>query len=31
MKEDAKIYNIEIGGKTVSFETGRLCEQANGS
>lgn len=31
MKEDAKIYSIEIGGKTVSFETGRLCEQANGS
>ncbi len=31
MKEDAKIYNIEIGGKTVTFETGRLCEQANGS
>lgn len=31
MKEDAKIYKIEIGGKTVTFETGRLCEQANGS
>lgn len=31
MKEDAKIYSIEVGGKTVSFETGRLCEQANGS
>ena len=31
MKEDAKIYKIEIGGKEVSFETGRLCEQANGS
>lgn len=31
MKDDAKIYNIEIGGKTVTFETGRLCEQSNGS
>ncbi|MBO5022109.1 MAG: polyribonucleotide nucleotidyltransferase [Clostridia bacterium] len=31
MKDDAKIYSIEIGGKTVTFETGRLCEQANGS
>lgn len=31
MKEDAKIFNIEIGGKNVSFETGRLCEQSNGS
>lgn len=31
MKEDAKIYSINIGGKEVSFETGRLCEQANGS
>jgi len=31
MKDDAKIFNIEIGGKTVTFETGRLCEQANGS
>ena len=31
MKNDAKIYQIEIGGKTVTFETGRLCEQANGS
>ncbi len=31
MKEDAKIYKIEIGGKQVTFETGRLCEQANGS
>ena len=31
MKEDAKIYEIEIGGKKVTFETGRLCEQANGS
>ncbi len=31
MKDDAKIFNIEIGGKTVSFETGRLCEQSNGS
>ena len=31
MKDDAKIYNLEIGGKTVTFETGRLCEQANGS
>jgi polyribonucleotide nucleotidyltransferase len=31
MKEDAKIYKIEIGGKEVTFETGRLCEQANGS
>ena len=31
MKEDAKIYKIEIGGREVTFETGRLCEQANGS
>ncbi len=31
MKEDAKIYKIKIGEKEVSFETGRLCEQANGS
>lgn len=31
MKEDAKIYSINIGGKEVTFETGRLCEQANGS
>lgn len=31
MKDNAKIYNIEIGGKTVTFETGRLCEQSNGS
>lgn len=31
MKDSAKIYEIEIGGKKVSFETGRLCEQANGS
>ena len=31
MKEDAKIYEIEVGGKKVTFETGRLCEQANGS
>lgn len=30
-KNSAKIYEIEIGGKKVSFETGRLCEQANGS
>ncbi len=31
MKEDAKIYSIEVGGKTITFETGRICEQANGS
>ncbi len=31
MKVDAKIYKIKIGGREVSFETGRLCEQANGS
>jgi len=31
MKEDAKIYKIEIGGREVVFETGRLCEQSNGS
>lgn len=30
-KNSAKIYEIEIGGKKVSFETGRLCEQANAS
>ena len=30
-KNSAKVYEIEIGGKKVSFETGRLCEQANGS
>ena len=28
MKEDAKIYKIEIGGKEVTFETGRLCAKA---
>lgn len=31
MKENVKMYEIEIGGKKVSFETGKLCEQANGS
>ena len=31
MKNDAKIYEIEVGGKKISFETGRLCEQANGT
>lgn len=31
MKEDAKVFSIEIGGKNVTFETGRLCEQSNGS
>ncbi len=31
MKEDAKIYEIEVGGKKITFETGRLCEQSNGS
>ena len=31
MKEDAKIFSIEVGGRTISFETGRLCEQSNGS
>ena len=31
MKEDTKIFEIEIGNKKVTFETGRLCEQANGS
>lgn len=30
-KNSAKVFEIEIGGKKVSFETGRLCEQANGS
>lgn len=30
-KDSAKIFEIEIGGKKVTFETGRLCEQANGS
>ena len=30
-KNSAKIYEIEIGGKKVTFETGRLCEQANGT
>ncbi len=28
---DAKIYEIEIGGRKVTFETGKLCEQANGT
>ncbi|MBQ8908964.1 MAG: polyribonucleotide nucleotidyltransferase [Clostridia bacterium] len=31
MKNDAKIYKIEIGGREVSFETGRLAEQSNGT
>ena len=31
MKEDAKIYSVDVGGKTITFETGRLCEQSNGS
>lgn len=31
MKGDAKIFKLDIGGKEVSFETGRLCEQSNGS
>ena len=31
MKEDAKIYSIEVGGKTITFETGRLAEQSNGT
>ena len=31
MKNDAKIFKINVGGKEVSFETGRLCEQSNGS
>ena len=31
MKEDAKIFKINVGGKEVTFETGRLCEQSNGS
>lgn len=31
MKEDGKVFEIKIGGKTVTFETGRLCEQANGT
>jgi len=30
-KNSAKIYEIEIGGRKVTFETGRLCEQANGT
>ena len=31
MKNDAKIFKLNVGGKEVSFETGRLCEQSNGS
>ena len=31
MNKEAKIFEIEVGGKKVSFETGRLCGQANGS
>ena len=31
MKNDAKIFKMKIGGREVSFETGRLCEQSNGS
>ncbi|MBP3345196.1 MAG: polyribonucleotide nucleotidyltransferase [Clostridia bacterium] len=31
MKDDAKIYSIEVGGKTITFETGRLAEQSNGT
>lgn len=31
MKENLKIFKTEIGGKPVEIETGRYCEQANGS
>ncbi|MBQ8845120.1 MAG: polyribonucleotide nucleotidyltransferase [Clostridia bacterium] len=31
MNKEYKCYEIEIGGKKVTFETGKLCEQSNGS
>jgi polyribonucleotide nucleotidyltransferase len=29
--KEAQIFEIEIGGRKVSFETGKLCEQSSGS
>ena len=31
MSENAKIFKTQIGGKEVQIETGRFCEQSNGS
>ncbi|MBU1661818.1 MAG: polyribonucleotide nucleotidyltransferase [Chloroflexi bacterium] len=31
MKPEAKIYQVEIGGKTLTFETGKLAAQAGGA
>jgi polyribonucleotide nucleotidyltransferase len=31
MKPDVKTYSAEVGGKTVSFETGKLAQQAGGA
>ena len=29
--KDAQIFEIEIGGRKVTFETGKFCEQSSGS
>ncbi len=31
MKPEAKVYQVEIGGKTLTFETGKLAGQAGGA
>ena len=31
VSKDATIFEIEIGGRTVSFETNKFCEQSSGS
>ena len=31
MKPESKIYQIEVGGKTLTFETGKLANQAGGA
>ena len=31
MSENAKIFKTQVGGKTVEIETGKFCEQSNGS
>ena len=29
--KEANIFEIEIGGRKVTFETGKFCEQSSGS
>ena len=31
MLENFKVYTTEIGGRTVTVEVGKYCQQANGS